>query len=90
LKDRFRIVIRKMWPPYFGGEYSSGRCDVCYIISLVIPSVCGSMNERVDYIILSILAQPLSLGRLDVDVLDNIVGTVPFRLLFLVVVFWIA
>ena len=74
LKDRFRTVIRTLWPPYSGGEYSLGCCDVCCLISLVIPLVCGSVNERVDCIISSILSLALPLGRLAVDVLDKIAG----------------
>jgi hypothetical protein len=90
LKDRFRNVIRKLWPPYFGGEYSLGFCDVCCLISVVIPLVCGSVNERVDCIISSILSLALPLIRLVVNVLDKIVGIFPCRMWCFVVVFWIA
>jgi hypothetical protein len=51
-----------------------GRCDVCCLMSLVIPLVCGSVNERVVRIIISIMSLALPLDRLDVDVLDKIAG----------------
>jgi hypothetical protein len=79
-----------MWPPYFGGEYSLGRCDVCCMISLVIPLVCDNVNERVECMMISIMSLALTLGRLVVDVLYKIDGIFPCRLLFFVVVFWIA
>jgi hypothetical protein len=60
-----------MWPPYFGGDYNLGCYDVGCVISLVIPLVCGSVNERVDCIISSILSLALPLGRLVADVLDK-------------------
>jgi hypothetical protein len=47
----------------------------------------GSVNERVDCIVLSVLSRALPLCRRDVDVLDKIARTLPCRLLFFVMVF---
>jgi len=87
LPDRFLPVLRTLWPSYSGDRYSLDSCDVCCLISLVIPLVWGSVNERVDCISISILSLALALGRLVVDVFDEIAGTFPCRLLCFVVVF---
>jgi hypothetical protein len=73
--------------PYMHG---STRYDVCCLISLVIPLVCGSVNELVDCLIPSIMSLALTLGRLVVDVLDKIAGIFPCRMFCFVAVFWIA